>query len=244
MIVAQLSDIHADGSEERLERLDRVLHWLRPMRPDAIIVSGDLAEMAHQASYQAIHDRLDATGSPFYVVPGNVDEHGDMRRVFGSRFSWPSEGRALNCSGRAGSQLRVIGLDVTVAGGHHGDALPVLDWLAAELDAGGPPALIFQHQHPFRCGIEGKDRNMCRGHDELASVIEQARDPVIGLTCGHVHRPMFTRFAGLPATMCPSVTRANRLKLDGREPEIVDPPGLLLHHLDEERLVTHVVMVN
>ncbi|WP_332686473.1 metallophosphoesterase [Devosia sp.] len=244
MIVAQLSDIHADGSDGRLDRLDRVLSWLRPMRPDAIIVSGDLAEMAHQASYRAIHDRLDATGSPFYVVPGNVDDHGDMRREFGHRFGWPAEGRALNCSAQVGSRLRVIGLDVTVAAGHHGDALPVLDWLAEELDAGGPPALIFQHQHPFLCGIEGKDRNMCRGHDELARVIEKARDPVVALTCGHVHRPMFTRFAGRPAVMCPSVTRANRLHLDGREPEIVDPPGLLLHHFDDERLVTHVVMVS
>lgn len=244
MIVAQLSDIHADGSDERLERLDRVLGWLRPMRPEAIIVSGDLAEMAHQTSYEAIHDRLDATGSAFYVVPGNVDEHGDMRRVFGGRFGWPEAGRALNCSGQAGSALRVIGLDVTVAGAHHGDALPVLEWLARELDTDGPPALIFQHQHPFRCGIEGKDRNMCRGHDELAQVIGQARNPVIGLTCGHVHRPMFTRFAGRPATMCPSVTRANRLRLDGREPEIVDPPGLLLHHVEDGRLVTHVVMVD
>jgi Icc protein len=80
MIVAQLSDIHADGSDERLNRLDRVLRWLKPMRPEAIIVSGDLAEVAHRESYRAVHDRLDAAGSPFYVVPGNVDEHGDMRR--------------------------------------------------------------------------------------------------------------------------------------------------------------------
>lgn len=244
MIVAQLSDIHADGSDERLARLDRVLRWLRPMRPEAIIVSGDLAEVAHQASYRAIHDRLDATGSPFYVVPGNVDEHGDMRREFGERFRWPEEDRALNCTGRVGTALRVIGLDVTVAGAHHGDAVPVLDWLARELNAGGPPALIFQHQHPFLCGIEGKDRNLCRGGNELARVINEARDPVMGVTCGHVHRPMFTRFAGRPATMCPSVTRANRLRLDGRDPEISDPPGLLIHHFQDERLVSHVVTVS
>lgn len=244
MIVAQLSDIHADGSGDRLDRLDRVLRWLRPMRPEAIIVSGDLAENEYQASYKAVHDRLDATGSPFFLVPGNVDEHGDMRREFGQRFDWPEDERALNCSGRVGAGLRVIGLDVTVQGGHHGDAAPVLEWLAAELNAGGPPALIFQHQHPFRCGIEGKDQNMCRGAEALARVIDEAHDPVVALTCGHVHRPMFTRFAGRPATMCPSVTRANRLRLDGKEPEISDPPGLLLHHFQDDRLVSHVVMVD
>lgn len=243
MIVAQLSDIHADGSSEALERLDRVLRWLRPMRPEAIIVSGDLAEVAHKESYRAIHDRLDATGSPFYVVPGNVDEHGDMRREFGERFGW-TEDRPLNCVGRVGAELRLVGLDVTVAGAHHGDAMPVLEWLAEELNAGGPPVLMFQHQHPFRCGIEGKDRNICRGGDALAQVISEARDPVVALTCGHVHRPMFTRFAGRPATMCPSVARANRLRLDGKDPEISDPPGLLLHHFQDELLVSHVVMVS
>ena len=44
MIVAQLSDIHADGSSAALDRLDRVLAWLKTIAPDAIIVSGDLAE--------------------------------------------------------------------------------------------------------------------------------------------------------------------------------------------------------
>ena len=242
MIVAQLSDIHADGSAARLERLDQVLAWLKPMRPDAILVSGDLAEDAYGASYGAVADRLNSLGSPSYVVPGNVDDHVEMGKVFGPMMGWTSA-RPLNCVGVVGGDLRVIGLDVTVAGAHHGDAGPVLDWLAAELDKDGPPALIFQHQHPFPCGIDDKDRNICRNAERLAQVIVTARSPVLGLTCGHVHRPMFTQFADRPATMAPSVTRANRLRLDGRDPAISDPPGLLLHHVRDGRLVTHVVTV-
>jgi 3',5'-cyclic-AMP phosphodiesterase len=243
MIVAQLSDIHADGSSQALNRLDRVLSWLRPMQPDAIIVSGDLAEYEHDESYQAIRGRLSATGSAFFVVPGNVDDHHALYQTFGGQMGW-SGARPFNCVGRVGDQLRVIGLDVTVAGAHHGDAAPVLDWLSGELNSGGPPALIFQHQHPFYCGIDGKDRNTCRAGDELAQVITAASDQVLGLTCGHVHRPMFARFAGLPATMAPSVAGANRLKLDGKDPAISDPPGLLLHHWHDGRFVSHVVMVS
>lgn len=242
MIVAQISDIHADGSDRPLERLDRVLGWLKPLQPDAIIVSGDLVEFEHERSYVEVRDRIEAVGAPFYVVPGNVDNHREMRVAFGRRFGWPDEGH-LNCVARVGSNLRVIGLDVTVAGAHHGNAVPVLEWLAAELNRGGPPALIFQHQHPFLCGIGGKDRNICHGGEELARVIDEAHDPVVALTCGHVHRPMFTRFGGRPAMMCPSVARANRLRLDGKDPEISDPPGLLLHHFGDGRLVSHVVMV-
>ncbi|MGV8831845.1 MAG: metallophosphoesterase [Devosia sp.] len=242
MIVAQLSDIHADGSADAMVRLDRVLAWLKPMRPDAIIVSGDLAEYEHAQSYWAVAERLDTTGSPFYVVPGNVDDHHEMGKVFGVQMGWGNS-RPFNCVGVVDDRVRVIGLDVTVAGAHHGEAAPVLDWLAAVLETDGPPALIFQHQHPFLCGIDGKDRNICRGGDGLAQVIMAAGDRVIGLTCGHVHRPMFTRFAERPATMAPSVARANRLRLDGKDPDISDPPGLLLHHIQDGRLVSHVVMV-
>lgn len=242
MIVAHLSDIHADGSGERLDRLDRVLGWLGPMRPDAVIVSGDLAEEAHDRSYRAVKERLDGLGCPYFAVPGNVDDHGDMRQAFGERFGWTSD-RPLNVVGEVGG-LRLIGLDVTVEGAHHGDAGPLLEWLAAELAASDLPTLIFQHQHPFLTGIDGKDRNICHNGEGLAAVIEAAGERVLALTCGHVHRPLFSRFAGRPAVMAPSVTKANRLRLDGRESEIVDPPGLLLHHFTGGNLVSHVVMVD
>jgi 3',5'-cyclic-AMP phosphodiesterase len=242
MIVAQLSDIHADGSSGRLERLEKVLGWLRPMQPDAIVVSGDLAEAQFERSYQAVRTRLESVGCPFFVVPGNVDDHGQMREAFGDRFGWNRD-RPLNVVGRL-EGLRVIGLDVTVEDAHHGDAAPVLEWLGHELGSDATPTLIFQHQHPFPCGIDNKDRNICFGGDELSEVIEGAGGAVVGLTCGHVHRPLFTTFAGRQATMGPSVTRANRLRLDGHESDIVDPPGLMLHHFGDSRLVSHVVMVD
>lgn len=243
MIVAQLSDIHANGLSEPFQRLDKVLGWLRPLQPDAIIISGDLAEHAHEQCYAEIRERLEDTGIPFFLVPGNVDDPAALRRVFAERFNWPADGK-LNCSGVVGDQMRVIGLDVTVTGAHHGNAQPVLGWLGDELASSSLPSLIFQHQHPFMCGIDGKDRNFCHNQEALSLVIGKAGGAALALTCGHVHRPMFTRFAGLPATMAPSVTRANPLRLDGKDTLAVDPPGLLLHHYAETRLVSHVVMVS
>ena len=242
MIIAQLSDIHADGSNSRLERLDKVLSWLRPLRPDALIVSGDLAEAQFERSYEAVRDRLRSVECPFFVVPGNVDDHSKMRSAFGDLYGWDSD-RPLNVVGRLDG-LRIIGLDVTVENAHHGDAAPILDWLGSEFAAEHIPTLIFQHQHPFPTGIDNKDRNICFNGDRLAEVIGGAGDTVLGVSCGHVHRPLFTRFAGRQATMAPSVTKANKLRLDGKESETVDPPGLLLHHVSDGRLVTHVVMVD
>lgn len=241
MIIAQLSDIHADGSNSRFERLGRVLDWLRPLRPDALIVSGDLCEAQFSKTYPAVRQRLETVECPFFVVPGNVDDHAEMHSAFGDLNGWTSD-RPLNVVGQLDG-LRLIGLDVTVEDAHHGDALPVLDWLGQELARNQTPTLIFQHQHPFLTGIDNKDRNVCFGGDELAAVIEAAGDTVLGLTCGHVHRPLFTSFAGRQATMAPSITRANKLRLDGKDSDNVDPPGLMLHHLSDGRLVSHVVGV-
>lgn len=241
MIIAQVSDIHADGSREALERFDRVLDWLKPMKPDAVIVSGDLAEDDSAESYRAVRKRLEGVKAPFFAVPGNADDLSTMRQTFADLFGW-SEGDRLNVVGQVGG-LRVIGLDVTVPLAAHGDAGPVLDWLDEQLNSGGAPALIFMHQHPFMCGVDNKDRNHCYNQEALSLVIGRAKDVVLGVTCGHVHRPLFTRFAGVPATMAPSVKKANMLRLDGKESSVVDPPGLLLHHVSEGRLVSHVVMV-
>ncbi|WEK05320.1 MAG: metallophosphoesterase [Candidatus Devosia phytovorans] len=241
MIIAQVSDIHANGSEEALDRFDRVVAWLRPMRPDVVIVSGDLVEDDTEQSYRAVRQRLEAIGAPFFVVPGNADDVPTMRRAFADLYGWAGEDR-LNVVGAIGG-LRVIGLDVTVPMRGHGDAGPVLDWLSAELNSSGDPALIFLHQHPFMTGIDGADRNHCYNQEALSLVIGKASDTVLGVTCGHVHRPMFTRFAGLPASMAPSVTRPNTLGLDGRSSGLLDQPGLLLHHVSEGRMVSHVVSV-
>lgn len=241
MIVAQLSDIHADGSVEALARLDRALEWLAPLRPDVVIVSGDLVEDNSTRSYQDVRHCLQAIGAPFFAVPGNADDVLAMRPAFADLYGW-AMGDRLNVSGRSGP-LRLIGLDVTVPGAGHGDAAPVLNWLEAELAVSEAPVLLFLHQNPFASGGDSLDRNMCRNADRLAAVIRRAGDRVLAVTCGHVHRPVVTQFAGRPATICPSVTQPNWFKLDGKQAQVRNVPGLMIHHYTEGKLVSHMVAV-
>jgi len=236
MLIAQLSDIHLDGVSS-LQRLDRVLHWVTALRPDAVAVSGDLANNEYAANYAVLKARLEALGAPVLVVPGNVDSREAMREVFGG----PTEG-PLNAVVTVGG-IRLIGLDVIVPGAAHGDAAPVLGWLEVELNSGGAPALIFLHQHPFDCCMDQYETIDCRNKGGLAAVIEAAGDKVLGISCGHLHRPMFTRFAGVPATLAPAIAPMGGLAADGRKLPATDPPGLLVHHLKGENLVTHVISV-
>lgn len=236
MLIAQLSDIHLDG-DASFEPLDRVLHWVNELKPDAVAVSGDLANHSHRSHYGVLRERLTALGAPLLVVPGNVDSREAMREVFGAPADGPLN-RVVEVGG-----IRLIGLDVIVPGAAHGDATPVLGWLESELNSGGGPALIFLHQHPFDCGMDQYETIDCRNKEGLAAVIEAAADTVLGIGCGHLHRPMFTRFAGVPATLAPAIARMGGLAADGRKMPATDPPGLLVHHLRGGKLVTHVISV-
>jgi len=235
MLIAQLSDIHLDGVSS-LQRLDRVLQWVAGLRPDGVAVSGDLANNSHAANYAVLKTRLEALGAPLLLVPGNVDSREAMREVFGGPDG--PFNRVVELDG-----VRLIGLDVIVPGAAHGDATPVLGWLEAQLNSGGAPVLIFLHQHPFDCGMDQYETIDCRNKEGLAAVIEAAGDTVLGISCGHLHRPMFTRFAGVPATLAPSIAPMGGLAADGRKMPASDPPGLLVHHLKGGNLVTHVISV-
>lgn len=234
MLIAQLSDIHLDGVSS-LQRLDRVLQWVAELGPDAVAVSGDLANNSHADNYAVLKARLEAFGVPVLAVPGNVDSREAMRAVFGG----PADG-PLNRVVEVGD-VRLIGLDVIVPGAVHGDATPVLGWLEAELNSGGAPALIFLHQHPFDCGMDQYETIDCHNKEALAAVIEGARDTVLCIGCGHLHRPMFTRFAGVPAALAPPIAPAGSLVADGRKVPSTDPPGLLVHHIKGTNLVTHAI---
>jgi hypothetical protein len=141
------------------------------------------------------------------------------------------------------NQARLIGYDVTVPGESYGDAEPGLDWLADRLKADTRlPILIAMHQHPFASGIAELDENNCRNADKLLAVLA-ASSNVAGVTCGHGHRAIFTRFGAIPAMMCPSLSPANPLKLGRSEPVVIDVPGLMVHSFDAAGLHSHVVSI-
>ena len=69
--------------------------------------------------------------------------------------------------------VRIIGLDVTVPGEHHGlfDAAAA-EWLDATLSrAPGRPTIVMMHQPPIECGVGYLDEYRCFGADFLAEVI-------------------------------------------------------------------------
>jgi 3',5'-cyclic AMP phosphodiesterase CpdA len=243
MLIAQMSDLHAFNDAASVAAAERALSYLARLRPDVLIISGDLAEVPTEENYGLVEALLDRAPCAVFMIPGNADDRATMRRVFRGNAYWPKSG-PMNFTVDLKGKIRLIGFDVIVEGESFGHATAEgLAWLDAALSR--PPLLpilVMMHQHPFKIGIGPLDDAMCRNSEELAKVTAHHCDRIAAIVCGHGHRPVFTTLANTPAIMCPSLSTANLLMLDGyAEPEITDPPGFLVHHFNDGRLNTHVV---
>lgn len=75
MLLAQLSDIHAAPDNDNLSRLASALSWLDTLRPDVIVLTGDLVDDSWLAGYKSIVHLLDSKRWPTFILPGNADSH-------------------------------------------------------------------------------------------------------------------------------------------------------------------------
>jgi 3',5'-cyclic-AMP phosphodiesterase len=251
--IAQISDIHLRKQGELVEGridtaaflavcVDRINNL--PARAQLVVASGDLADTGSMDEYLHLKNLLDKLAVPYVVMPGNHDTREGMRTAFGETAALPAAAAnhlqyLVELPG-----LNLICLD-TLDEGKEGGWLCIdrLDWLHDTLSAYKTPCLIFLHHPPFDCGIAGMDKIKLANPQALMDVLSD-HSHVIGLSCGHVHRTVFTRWGDLPACICPSP--AHQIHLDARPDAslawTLEPGGFLLHQWDGKNLVTHGVL--
>ncbi|WP_407310749.1 phosphodiesterase [Pseudomonas sp. nanlin1] len=255
MLIAHLSDLHirpqgmlyqglVDSNSQCQQAIEH-LNGLWP-RPDVVIVSGDLVDEGLPAEYEMARTLLDRIEQPLLLIPGNHDDLTLFKASFAQRMPMAGTGPAHFVAGSLGP-VRIIGLDISVPGEHHGDMTPAAQaWLDATL-AQEPerPTLVMLHQPPFLSGIPYIDTYACRNGQRLAEVL--ARYPAVErVVCGHIHRHMLLRFGGTLLCTAPSTTTAIALRLDAQAEaaSYVEPPALLLHHWKADTgLITHWVPI-
>src|ERR687888_1749071 len=143
-LLAQLSDPHigaewADG--DPVARFAAAVESVRTAapQPDAVLVSGDLADNATDAEYEQVRELLAPLRAPLYVLPGNHDDRRALHRHFGVPGA---DGEPVQYSVALGP-LRLVVLDTTrpgeIAGALDADRL---DWLDAELAAAPEPLAL------------------------------------------------------------------------------------------------------
>jgi 3',5'-cyclic AMP phosphodiesterase CpdA len=252
MLIAQLSDMHVRAEGKLLfDRIDTAAYLARAVahvlklepRPDVTIVTGDLVEAGKPEEYARLRRLLAPLPMPAYVIPGNHDAREPLRAAFADQGYLPADG-FLQYTVDDGP-VRLIALDTLVEGKPHGALCAErLSWLEARLaEHTAKPAMLFMHHPPFECGIETFDKSrLLEGDEELAALV--GRHPnVERAACGHVHRPIQTRWAGTLASIAPST--AHQATLDLHEHSaltmMMEPPAIALHQWRPGTgLVTHV----
>lgn len=255
MLIAQLSDPHVrpegvlyqgvvDSNAMFAAAVAQVNALDSP--PDLVLLTGDLVDEGNPEEYTMLRRLLGRLGMPVLAIPGNHDDRDAFRKAFHDHGYMPPAG-PINYVADDFGPVRIVALDVTVPGQHHGTvSANGAQWLDDELAAEpGRPTLLMMHQPPFATGVPYLDLYHCREGARLAAVV--ARHPAVErIVCGHVHRFMQLRFGGTMLCTAPSTATAVALRLrrDARPASYVEPPALLLHHWRPETgLITHFVPI-
>ncbi|MBD2758875.1 metallophosphoesterase [Yimella sp. cx-573] len=221
--IAHLSDPHLLADGKRLggavavgEHLRRTVQQLeRTGRSvDAMVFTGDLTDLGEPDAYRELREIVlpsaDRLGCEVIWVMGNHDERGPYsQHLFDGPDTDDPQDRVYDLQG-----LRVIALDSTVTGYHHGGLdEEQLRWLADEL---ATPAehgtLLAMHHPPIPSVVDLMNLLGLDNRDAFAEVI--AGSDVRGVLAGHFHYSCHGTFAGVPV----SVSAASCYSLDAGAP--------------------------
>ena len=243
--IVQLTDPHvgASWSQDPVTALAAVVAAVGrtlPGGPDAVIVTGDIANTPSDGEYEQARRELDRLDAPLYVLPGNHDDRDALRRHFDLSGT---AGESLSYAADLGP-VRLVALDTKRVGTASGqlDAAR-LRWLDRALGEDPPtPTLLAMHHPPAPTGIPAMDAIGIPEAERrsLAEIVSRHRQVRL-IAAGHVHRTIVGELDGVPILAIPSTDAQLALDFESEELRFVpEPPCFAVHVLVDGRLVSHV----
>ena len=208
-VVAHLSDPHllADtlqyGVIDTLANLRAMLERVAACDPppQALVFTGDLADLAEPAAYELLRSVVDpvaeALGAEVVWCMGNHDE----REPFAAGlFGEPGDRQQDRVHDVGG--LRIIALDSSVPGYHHGELTDAqLAWLRAELATPAEHGTLLALHHPPIPVPMLRAAELIELHDQHRLAEAIAGTDVRGILGGHFHFTSWSTFAGVPVSV-------------------------------------------
>jgi Icc protein len=228
LTIAQLSDPHMrlppddEGSGAALAAAVGSVLALDPL-PDAVIVTGDLADGASAQEYARVRELLEPLPMPVHLLPGNHDDPAVVPGDYSVRIG----------------ELRLVVCDSTIPGRDDGDL--DLGWLEACLaEDRETPTIVAMHHAPIITGVGGIDALGLTNREGLAALLERSPQ-VRRVIAGHVHRGAFGVVGGCGVVACPSTNLQIKLEIGAPDFDIVrEPPAFAVHVLVDGELVSHL----
>jgi 3',5'-cyclic-AMP phosphodiesterase len=214
------------------------------VHPDAIVFTGDLTDLGEPEAYRALRAAVEPVaerlGAPVIWVAGNHDERPQLRAAL---LDAPASEEPVTGVWDLGG-LRLIALDSTVPGWHHGDLdRAQLAWLAEELAVPAPLGTILAlHHPPLPSHIPFFDILELRDQPGLARVI--AGTDVRAVLAGHLHYSTSGMFAGVPVSVAAATCYTMDLARPAAEVNGMDAAqSFQLVHVYDDTITAAVVPV-
>jgi 3',5'-cyclic AMP phosphodiesterase CpdA len=253
-VVAHISDTHFLGGGRPLygsvptdAHLTQALAQLEASgaSPKAIVFTGDLADLGEPDAYtrlRAIVEPVAARlGAQIIWVMGNHDERLQYsKELFDAEPTEEPQDRIHDLGG-----LRIISLDTSVPGYHHGDLTQAqLDWLRGVLAEPAPHGTLLAMHHPPVPTplLEAMGMLELQDQSRLADVIRGT--DVRAILAGHLHYSTHSTFAGIPVSVAAATCYTLDLTAKDRILSGVDfGQAFNLVHVYEDRVVHSIVPV-
>ncbi|MCW3491847.1 phosphodiesterase [Microbacterium sp. SSM24] len=253
-ILLHISDTHLRAHGSRLfdlvdasERLARALAAIEAsgIRPDAVVFTGDLADLGEPGAYAELRALVDPfaarIGARVFWVMGNHDDRDGFRRAL---LDEPGGTAPVDAVAELDG-LRVVTVDSTVPGHHHGELTDAqLAWLSDVLATPAPLGTIVAMHHPPVPSVLPLAASVeLRGQGRLAAVLRGT--DVRAIIAGHLHYSTFATFAGIPVSVASSTCYAQDLTVPtgGTRPQD-GAQAFNLVHLFDDTIVHSVVPVD
>lgn len=232
---------HAIDSAARLEQALARLGRLTP-RPQALVFTGDLADRGEPEAYARLRAIIEPVAASWDAqviwCMGNHDERAAYSAgLFGEASEAPQD-RAYDVAG-----LRVIALDTSVPGFHHGElGDDQLAWLAGILSTPARHGTIIALHHP------PIPVPVCRPA-EVIELLDQHRlaevvrgSDVRAILGGHYHFSSYSTFVGIPVSVASATCYLADPAPDERLVSALDAhQSVNMLHVYDDRIVHTIV---
>jgi Icc protein len=210
--VAQISDIHCGELSFDPTMMESTIERINAMRPDIVVVAGDLTDAGYEWEFQEAARWLDRIDYPKVIIPGNHDSRNvgylHFETYFGKRFS---RYRQAFDAERA-ERLRAGGFTVVAVDSSEPDlnegrvGREHYRWIKEQFHEPDDIKIFVIHHHLVSIPGTGRERNIITdAGDVLAELTQLDIDVVLS---GHKHVPYFWGINGM--LVCNSSTAATR----------------------------------
>jgi len=204
------------------------------------VVTGDLADTGHPDAYRQLAQQLFPVR---HAVLGDRDPVIDVKNRGDVIDQVPVDANGFVQYEVAIGGYRGLFLDTNEPGVSHGVLCEQrAQWLAERLAQSDEPVLLFMHHPAFALGIPSMDRIALLDPAPLRRALQGQEHRIRHLFFGHVHRPIFGSWLGIPYSTLRGTNHQVALRLDDT-PKIGgshEPPQYGVVLLGEDTVTVHV----